>query len=109
VNGREERLARNEAMFREINERLESRIQNFTDGEAELAILCECADPDCTDRIRITPDAYEAVRRDGRRFIIRPGHERLEIEEVVERNDDYEVIRKRGVAGQVAEQLSDEP
>jgi hypothetical protein len=109
VKSREERLARNEAMFREINERLESRIQTFADGKAELTILCECVDPDCTDRIRLAPDVYAAVRTDGRRFIVRPGHERLDIEEVVEQNDEYEVIRKRGVAGQVAEQLADEP
>jgi hypothetical protein len=109
MSNREERLARNEAMFREINERLESRIQTFPDGNAELTILCECADPDCTVRIRISPEAYAAIRTDGRRFIVCEGHERLDIEEVVERNDEYEVIRKRGIAGQVAEQLSDEP
>ncbi len=109
MSGREERLARNEAMFRVINERLESRIQTFTDGEAALTILCECADADCTDRIRLSPDTYAAVREDGRQFIVRPGHECLDIEEVVEGNDEYEVVRKRGVAGQVAEQLSDEP
>ncbi len=107
--GREERLARNEAMFREINERLESRIQTFTNGEAELTLLCECAGTDCTDRIRLSPGAYAAVREDGRRFLLRPNHERLDIEEVVEANDEYEVVRKRGVAGQVAEQLADEP
>jgi hypothetical protein len=42
MSSREERLARNEGMFREINERLESRIQTFATGEAELWILCEC-------------------------------------------------------------------
>jgi hypothetical protein len=109
MNGREARLAQNEAMFREINERLESHIQTFTDGEAELTVLCECVDPDCTDRIRISPEAYAAVREDGRQFLVRPRHQCLDIEEVVERNDEYEVVRKRGVAGQVAEQLSDEP
>ena len=109
MSSREERLGRNEAMFREINERLESRIQTFPGGRAELSILCECADPKCADRIRITPEAYAAVRQDGRQFIARPGHERLDIEEIVESNDEYEVIRKRGVAAQVAEQLADEP
>jgi hypothetical protein len=108
VSSREERLARNEAMFREINERLESRIQTFRSGEAGLSILCECAAPDCADRIRISPDAYAAVRTDGRQFIARPGHERLDIEEIVEANDEYEVMRKRGIAGQVAEQLAGE-
>jgi hypothetical protein len=109
VSSREERLARNEAMFREINERLESRIQTFASGNAELTILCECAGADCTERIRLSPEAYAAVREDGRQFLLRPGHERLDIEEVVERNDEYEVIRKRGIAGQVAEKLADEP
>jgi hypothetical protein len=95
-------------MFREINERLESRIQTFSSGEAELGILCECADPDCVARIRISPECYAAIRTDGRQFIVREGHERLDIEEVIERTAEYEVIRKRGVAGQVAEQLSDD-
>ena len=48
---------------------------------------------------------YERVRSDGELFVVLAGHERLEIEHVVERGDTYVVVRKYGEAGEVAEDL----
>lgn len=107
---REKRLALNEALFREINERLESRIPVATAGESRLAVLCECANPDCTERIQIATAEYAAVRSDSRQFVVVPGHEFVDVEEVVTRNDRFEIVRKTGVAGEFAELLdSDTP
>ena len=105
MDEREKRLALNESMFREINERLESRIQTSQIGRPELSILCECANPDCTQRIALTTDEYEQARADGRQFVIVPGHEFIEVETVVSKNDRYELVRKRGRAGELAELL----
>jgi hypothetical protein len=102
VKSREERLARNEAMFREINERLESKIVVSSGGNDQLSVLCECANPDCTDRIALTVDEYETVRSNPRQFVVAPGHAYLEVEDVVSRNDRYEIVRKTGVAGDFA-------
>ena len=98
----EKRLALNEAMFREINERLESQLP--VDRDNRLSVLCECADADCVERIELTPEEYAGVRRQSRQFILAPGHEVLEIEDVVNRNDRYEVVRKKGDAGEIAKE-----
>ena len=110
MDAREKRLALNEAMFREINERLESRLQTFTrEGQPQLTVLCECANPDCTERLTLTPDEYEHVRSDTRQFVIAPGHEYIDIEEIVSQTDRYEIVRKTGAAGNLADQTSRDP
>lgn len=108
MSSRDERLALNETMFREINERIEGR--TGPDGADEpLTILCECANPRCAQRIALSSDEYAAVRADPRQFAVVPGHEYLELEEIVGRNDRYEIVRKTSVAGQVAEETSKDP
>jgi len=47
---------------------------------------------------------YEEVRSHPRRFLIRPGREHGELETVVVRADDYEVVEKAGDAGRIADQ-----
>lgn len=46
--------------------------------------------------------AYESVRRDPAQFVVAPGHELPEIEVVVLRTKDYQVVRKQGEAAEVA-------
>jgi hypothetical protein len=105
VSSREERLAQNEAMFREVNEQVEART-GHEPGEP-LTILCECASPQCATRLTLSPDEYAAVRSDPRQFAVVPGHEYLELEAVVSRNDRYEVVKKTGVAAEIAEAADD--
>ena len=102
MSDQEKRLALNEAMFREINERLESQLP--ADRTNRLSIFCECADPDCTQRLALTPEEYATARAQPRQFILTPGHELIEIEDVVSRTDRYEIVRKKGDAGKIAEQ-----
>jgi hypothetical protein len=104
MSDQEKRLALNEAMFREINERLESQLP--ADRDNRLSILCECADPDCTQRIELTPDEYKSARAQPRLFILVPGHEQIDIEDVVSRTDRYEIVRKKGDAGRIAQQTA---
>ena len=109
MDAREKRLALNETMFREINERLESRILVYTgDPEPELMVLCECANPDCIERLTLSPDEYAEVRSDSRQFVIVPGHEYIDIEEIVYRTDRFEIVRKTGGAGDIANQTSND-
>ncbi len=101
----EKRLALNEALFRETNERLEERVRLFVGDEELFGILCECASLDCGDRITLSKDEYAFVRSDPAQFVVRPGHTISDVEEVVLRNERYEVVRKRGVAADIAEFL----
>lgn len=96
----EERVARNESVFREINERVEE-IGTAVEGPTEF--LCECGRTDCTERLRVSSDIYEQVRARSRHFLVKPGHEQLEFERVVDQGDGWLVVTKTGVAGEVAE------
>ena len=85
----EERIAQNEVLFREVNERIRE-----VEKEPQLHILCECGDEDCTRLIGMTLEEYERLRADPVAFAVVPGHETASVEEVVAR-ETYHVVRKR--------------
>ena len=90
MGSREERVGKNEALFREVNE----RIREITTWDTGAEFLCECGDPDCTQPIVMTVEEYEAVRSRPTRFVIVPGHEVPDLERVVERTDRFAVVEK---------------
>jgi len=101
-----ERMARNEALFREFNERVEDVADSFdVRGEHDslrIEFVCECGNLDCLERIELTRAAYEDVRRDARRFVVVPGHEDTEVARIVEPCDGYVVVEKLEDAAEVA-------
>jgi hypothetical protein len=94
MDAREERIARNEVLFREVNE----RIRELADPprEARIEIFCECGLDDCTERIEVRVRDYELVRAEPTRFVLRKGHEISDVEDVVISPDGYLVVEKRG-------------
>jgi hypothetical protein len=97
VGKRFERQARNEALFREVNERIAEvgeQAQAWSpDGIVEF--MCECGEEGgCGERVSVPLDVYERVRQQDDRFVVRPGHETPEIEHAVEWTDDYVVVDK---------------
>jgi hypothetical protein len=102
----EQRAARNESLFREVNENI-ARLEESHGGAAEPVFLCECANADCTEHVAVPADVYDRVRERPRRFIILPGHEDPRVEEVVETHPQYLIVVKTGAAGDVAEQTQD--
>jgi hypothetical protein len=87
-----QRLARNQVIFREVNERLRALADAVPDGKADY--LCECSDVQCTERIELRLFEYEAVRARPKSFFIIAGHERLEVERVVDQTDGFMVVEK---------------
>ncbi len=86
------RAAHAEANGRRINEAIERG-----EGGAESAVfVCECGYVGCNTTVEISTDDYEAVRTDFDRFLVVPGHEIDEVDEVVERHQRYLVVVKRG-------------
>jgi hypothetical protein len=85
-----ERLARNQSLFREVNERIE-RIA----GDNEVVeFICECSDPDCLSTVDLKVDEYERVRSNSTWFFVKAGHDIPEIEGVVSQSDGYAVVEK---------------
>lgn len=95
MDDRERRLGLNEALFREVNERLDELAETFGgDDGVRHDFICECGDPSCAERISLTLDEYNRVRADPTQFAIRPGHRAGDIERVVFENERYAVVRK---------------
>jgi hypothetical protein len=97
VDPRDVRLAKNEALLREVNDRIHEvgeRLRVLPDDEL-LEFRCECGRPDCEELISLTAREYEHVRSDNDRFAVAHGHEEAEIERVVERDERYVVVDKR--------------
>jgi hypothetical protein len=86
-------MARNEALFREVNERIEDVQEGFA-AQGRTDFLCECGSEDCTQPISLTLAEYEQVRRNPKHFVVVPGHHVVDVERVVERTDRYAVVEK---------------
>jgi hypothetical protein len=86
------RIARTEALFRDVNERIAESAARF--GSDDASFVCECADPQCTNRVDATLDDYEDVREHGAKFLLAKGHERPDVERVVEQHASYNVVKK---------------
>jgi hypothetical protein len=96
VGAREERLAENEGLFREVNERVAEVATLYIDNETHRAVdfTCECGRVDCSETMMMTIVEYEAIRAHSTHFGVVP-HEQPEIESVIERHPSYFVVEKR--------------
>ena len=101
------RAARNQALFREINERIESLNSDFSTITPDAGNwVCECANESCLGLVQMSVAEYEAVRAAPNRFFVLPddGHVWPQVERVVERTERYWVVEKVGVGESVAKQ-----
>jgi hypothetical protein len=101
----EQRLALNEALFRDVNERIREISDTFGQKDSSYDFLCECSDPACAERVVLTSAEYEFVRADSTRFVVAKGHATPEIESVVDQAKDHVVVEKEGAAAEVAVHL----
>jgi hypothetical protein len=100
---REVRAARNQSLFRVVNEKLKDLNAAFEDVVGTDAVACECADIECIETVEIAPGDYDAIRANPRHFVVRRGHVYPDVERVVREVDGYTVVEKTGRAGEVAE------
>jgi hypothetical protein len=104
-----EKIARNNALFRDANEAIETAaVDQGFEGERPVPFLCECSDRRCATVVLMTRAEYRHVRGNPRWFFHAPGHEEAisGIVQLVERNDRYVVAEKIGHAGRVAGRLA---
>jgi hypothetical protein len=98
VSARDERLAGNEALFREVNERVAEVATKFIEVEVQtekVDFTCECGRADCSEPIAMTLVEYEAIRAESTHFGVVPEHQQPEIETVIRRLPTYFVVEKR--------------
>jgi hypothetical protein len=105
---REVRAARNQALFRSVNEKMRQLNEDVASVTGSFTIACECADTGCLEMIEIAPAEYLAVRGQPRRFVVLEDHVYADVETIVGESDGYVVVEKTETAGEVAEQLTPE-
>jgi hypothetical protein len=99
MTSREERIAKNEVIFREVNERIRDVVPS-EDGAVDF--LCECGREDCVEQIKLTMDEYERVRADPVQFFVKPGHASQDVEEVMEANERFLLVKKHAEEQEIA-------
>ncbi|HZJ51273.1 MAG TPA: hypothetical protein VFF07_10620 [Actinomycetota bacterium] len=100
---RARRIASNEALGRQINERIAAQ-RGVESGES-MSVVCECGDGDCESRLDVRWETYRAVRQNPMWFILVEGHEVLEMERVVKREGVLVVSEKIASARQALEAI----
>jgi hypothetical protein len=93
LDARRIRAARNQSMFREVNE----RIVELSDRWASLPqFVCECESAQCAETLEATGEEYDRVRSDPACFLVARGHNVPDVEDTVSENDRFMVVRKVG-------------
>ena len=104
----EKRIARNDATFRDANERISAAAGTYGVDMA-VPFICECADPTCSEIVPLELEQYEEIRANSRHFLNVPGHEAAAqgAAVVVEHREGYVIVEKVGHAGEVVENLDE--
>jgi hypothetical protein len=105
ISERERKVGLNEALFREVNERIERVSDALQIASERLGILCECGDISCMEQLEVPQAEFERIRQDATLFFVRNGHEDGEAEDIVEHHDHYDVVRKKADAARLARKL----
>jgi hypothetical protein len=101
LDRRDQQLAANEALFRDVNETVAEAATKTVDP---VLFLCECADEFCAESLALTLDQYEQVRAVPEHFIVKPGHFRPDVERIIEQPRHHWLVEKFGEAAEIAEE-----
>ena len=89
-------MSQRRPLFREVNERIRQVKFSFgPESRSEEILLCECSRSDCDARLEVPAEVYDAVRSEAHRYLVAPGHEEPEAEEVVAGAPSYLVVAMR--------------
>ena len=98
-----DRAARNEVLFRQVNERVKDVSDAFSAVDTSpVEFMCECGLSDCTEAISLTRAEYERVRSSPTHFFVLPDHALPEVETVLREGNGYVVVEKLAGEGDVA-------
>ena len=96
MSPRATRVRRNEDLFRQVNVHIASLEQGSVSlaQDGLLPLVCECAHTGCLTPIEVDPATFEQVLANPARFLVAPGHEDLEAEQVIEQRPGYLIVEK---------------
>lgn len=88
-------IIRNEALFRQVNDRLNDLNETLSGHSGTMELVCECGSMYCLAQVPITISEYEHLRSDPSWFAIIPGHDVAGVERVIANGDGYDIVQKR--------------
>lgn len=94
MSDRAERIVRNEILFREVNEQVDA-LHAAISPTGRFPIVCECGSGSCSEAIMIEATEYQAVRAHPERFMVVPGHQIEDVEDLIEQHATYAVVAKK--------------
>ena len=82
---------RRQVLVRGVNETIRS-LADGVDVGGEFDLVCECTNAGCFERLTISVDDYEALRRFPSRFAVKPGHVDADADRVVDEAGRFVVV-----------------
>jgi hypothetical protein len=105
-DGRARKLAANEALARDVNERVEEVAASWYAEREALEFICECSADDCKERVHLRASEYRRVRESPQTFVVVRDHVVPEIERVVGELGDGVIVEKTGPGREVADETA---
>lgn len=109
----ERHMAENQVAFRHINERVPKGFEELLKLAEEenqrylvelptgfLYFICECSDEDCRLKVRLTLKTFQRIHKRPDRFFVAKGHDVPDIEDIVAKSREYDVVVKKKVPRQ---------
>ena len=104
----ERRQIENEMIFRRINEKVGTDLDELDSKHAEdghfmlirdqdlsLQFKCECSDEKCEVRIPLLLSKYQEIHKNRDTFIVKTNHQVDPIEDVISKEIEYSVVKKK--------------
>lgn len=91
------RRAENEVTLQEHNQQraaLATQVLPSGQDDYPITVVCECSNEDCRRPVHIPMSEYLKACRHPLRFVLSPGHDQPDIEQVAAETDDYIVVEK---------------
>ena len=89
-----ERKARNQTLFREVNERIAELSAHLDSGVAQ-GFICECSQTGCTEIVSVPIETYARVRDNPSLFLLVTGHQDPDHEVVIEDLGSNVIVQTR--------------
>jgi hypothetical protein len=95
-DGVQERIAKNNQIFREANEHIRAKADEYDAQIERVPFLCECPREDCTELVPMTLDEYSHIRSNSSHFFTLPDHAEAErpLGTVIRREQSYVIVEK---------------
>jgi hypothetical protein len=89
-----ERVRKNEAAFKQYNERRKAFEAAVADPDDLIPFVCECGDAGCYDGLPLTITEFDEAHAARMRYAVKPRHVMPDYERVVQQYDSYWIVEK---------------